>query len=526
MLPIPLFPTFQSIGSFFIGLVSGRNTDKTISNNKTLEEARITTQKELAKLQREAQLEINRESLAFQRERLQREQMLQLHLSELNYQRQLEIANVHRNAQLALPETQKLFENWPLRIVPEQILSAYQNRNVPPLRVFLSPPSVDFDKFINPNPAIVQSATPANFPKIERRLANALHDVFNTHYSQDSTIRPMELLDGAWDSSRYCGGASLLALFSKLQSTPVLILDTEVVADNLTLWVSYWGIGQTSYKRQKVLSNLPYRDILDEFAKSRALKWKRDVKDVLLAKGEKAEDIDKKYGGDNVVNLTILEDEETDRRRGIYEKRHYQFNQSDWENLCQVLGIYHILVAGVIADGHFLLHHHTTLFFHSLLPELLEKHEENHLVHIIDWMLTCYDDLFKALSVECSSQVANLRIQLANSLAKLKDKRWAKQELAKSLTDWLQRRGISCKDLSINSLLSNIFTLQPALFVGGEDFLVVLDNTLQLLGLMDESKQVAHLISLATSQPKIGNNVAVTRDKQAPLYDPKKVLWK
>jgi hypothetical protein len=476
--------------------MSARNTDKTISNNRELEEARATIHKELAGLQREAQLEVNRDNLAFQRERLDRERGLQLQLSELNYQRQLEIANLHRDTQLALPETQKLFENWPLRIVPEQILNSYPNRNTPPLRVFLSPPVVDFDKFVSPNPSIVQSATPTSFPKVERRLASVLHDIFNTHYPQDSEIRPMELLDGAWDSNRYCGGASLLALFSKLQSTPVLILDAEVIADNLTLWVSYWGIGQEGYKRQKVLSNFPYRDILYESAKIRALKWKIEVRDVLLAKGEQIEDINKQYGGDNAANLTILENEETDLLRNINVKRHYQFNQDDWEDLCQVLGTYHVLVAGVIADSHFLLHHNAPLTFHSLIPDLLAKHEEAHIAHVIEWMLTCYNDLFTVLSVERSYQVAELRMQLANSLAKLKNKEWAKQELAKSLVEWLLKYGIVCKDSNIDVNLSKIFTLPSELFIGNKEFLEGLSSTLQLLGLIKESSQVGSLVSL------------------------------
>jgi hypothetical protein len=518
----PPFPGFYSVGAFFSSLVSTRNTDKTISKNEKLEMKRQAVQKELAELQRQTHLDIHKDNIQFQLYRLEKEQSLQRELVAFNSQRQLEIAHIHRASQLELPEVHKIFENWPLRVAPIQILEAHKHKSVPPLRVLISPPSVDFDKFVHPNPAIVQSATPVNFPKIERKLAGILHDNLNTDFALNSEKRPIELLDGAWDSSRYCGGASLLALSSKLSSVPTLILDLEVNEDCLTLWTTYWGLGQNSHDgRHKIISDFPYRDILYESAKYRALKWKSEVRDKLLAEGKSIEEINQKYGGDNAANLAILEEDKEFRKKGITGlERHYQVSQEDWKELLSVLGIYHVLVTGVIADGHFLLHHNISPIFHTLLPNLLAKQKVKNIAPIIDWMLACYDDLFQAASVERNYQVADLRLELAKNLARLDNKSWAKQELVKSLEHWFKRRGITLKRADLDALLSEMLTLPSELFTGSQDYLSKLNETLrQVGGYTVVSRKVTHLISLVPMKKaieKINETALVSQQPEQP----------
>ncbi|MDD2814450.1 MAG: hypothetical protein PHP00_01765 [Thiotrichaceae bacterium] len=486
-----MFPivALTGIGSFFSGLVSARNTNKHLTTNQDLEKRRAEVSREIAQLQAQnqtkiaelqakTQIEITKANLAFQAERLAREQVLQRELAQLNAQRQLEIALIHRETTLKLPEVHKLFENWPLRIVPSQILNAYPNKQPRPLRVLLSPPVVEFDKFIHPNPQIQQSSA-GNFPKLEKRLADELRTLLNTHYPQSSEVRPLELLDGAWDSNRYHGGASLRALYAMLQSEPVVVLDSEVDGDFLTFRVAYWGLGQESYEFQPVLSRLPYREILYAAAKARALQWKTAVRDKLLAKGKDLTEINEKYGSDNALNLAILEEDEEMRAEGIEIERHYRINQQDWEVLAQVLSIYHSVALGVIADGHFLVHHDTDLAFIHSLPELLKPQLGLPTAQIVEWVVARYEDMFGALVSERAYRVPLLRLQLAKGLARVAPE-LAEQQVIAALKTWFAGRLLDVAGDSLAGVLEKALAVTVS---ADAEFLAVLKSCLSSLGL-------------------------------------------
>ncbi|MEZ4714024.1 MAG: hypothetical protein R3A44_42970 [Caldilineaceae bacterium] len=272
------------------------------SQQITLEKARQEFQMRLSDLQHERQLEItqfvksvdmtiNQENLAFQRWRFVQEKALQQELAEYNRSTQLAIASYQRETALKAAEANKLFENWPLRIVPAQILNAYQGLPIAPLRIIIAPPVVEFDRYSNTDHQ-------KSFPKIERRVAEALRQMLNQHYPLDDQTRPVELLDGAWDSSRYQGGASILSLYSMLQSEPVLVLQSEVDGEYLNFRVAYWGAGQTPHRYETILSQFPFQEIIYESAKARARAWQQLREDLLVeGLGDTLEVIDKEYGG-------------------------------------------------------------------------------------------------------------------------------------------------------------------------------------------------------------------------------------
>ena len=79
------------------------------------------------------------------------------------------------------------------------------------------------------------------------------------------------MLDGAWDSKLYHGGSSIKALFSMLQSEPILILESEIDGDYLNFRLGYWGLGQENYSYAPVVTRLPFREIIYESAKTRKL---------------------------------------------------------------------------------------------------------------------------------------------------------------------------------------------------------------------------------------------------------------
>ncbi len=207
-----------------------------------------------------------------------------------------------------------------------------------------------------------------------------------------------------------------MRLFHMLQSEPVVVLDSEVDGDVLNFRLAYWGLAQDTYTYQPVLSRFPYREVLYASAKARALKWKTEVRDKLLAKGKDLQEINDKYGSDNAPNLAILEEEAEIRADGIAIERHYRVNQEDWETLCQMLGAYHAVALGVIADGHFLLQHDTPPKFIECLADWLKPQLGLPSAHITEWVLARYEDMFQALATERAYRVPLLRLQLAAGL--------------------------------------------------------------------------------------------------------------
>ncbi|OQW89016.1 MAG: hypothetical protein BWK78_07805 [Thiotrichaceae bacterium IS1] len=405
-------------------------------------------QKEIQTFIQNVQLAINQKNLDFQRWRFEQETVLQQQLAEYNRQTQLLVAHYQRETALKLPEANKLFENWPLRIVPAQILNSHHEENVIPLRIIISPPSVEFDKF--------EHTDKQNFPKIEKRLAEGLRQLLNQHYPLQSPVRPTELLDGAWDSGRFHGGASIKGLFSLLQSEPTLVLESEVDSDYLNFRLAYWSVGQGNYQYDSLISKLPYRDILFASAKQRALQWKTEVRDKLVAKGMSLKEIDERYdhtqlhGAYNATNLVILEEEEEFAKLGIPIARQYRLEPKDWEVLCQVLETYHCIVTGVMADIHHLIHNNTPLLFPKVLPQWLKNEALLPTESILQWVVSSYQEVFNMLAMERAYQIPEWTLQLAEGLVKFGDKRWAWELVKDSLSLHLRQSGIAPPDKEAN----------------------------------------------------------------------------
>ncbi|HEY9872159.1 MAG TPA: hypothetical protein V6D12_01920, partial [Candidatus Obscuribacterales bacterium] len=242
--------------------------------------------REIQEFVQSVNLAISQKNLDFQRWRFEQEKNLQWELAAYNRETQFQLAAYQRETTLQSPEVNRIFENWPLRLYPSQILKSYINDKVVPLKIIISPPDVKFDKFSN----IDQGSS---IPKIENPLTEGLAQFLNQHYPHRSLDRPTEFLDGAWDSNRFYGGASIKALFGMLKSEPTLILESEVDGDYLNFRVAYWGLGHQlseSYCYERIISRLPYREILYQSAKARALKWK-ETRDKLLAMGRSPEEV-------------------------------------------------------------------------------------------------------------------------------------------------------------------------------------------------------------------------------------------
>jgi len=390
-------------------------------------------QKELQEYIQSVNLAINKSNIEFQRWRFEQEKTLQKELTTYGRETQLMVAEYQRETAIKVAhnqaEVQKIFANWPLTLPPAQILESYNNSLIP-MRVFIAPPKVQFEKF---------ATTPQNFPDIELTINQKMRDFFD-QYSQQG--RPIEFLAGAWESKRFHSEASIKALFGMLKSEPTLILESEFDGDYLNFRIAYWTIGQPNYSYQTIISQLSYRDILYDSAKTRARKWKV-TKDKLLALGKTQADIDKR-GGDNEINLKIWEEEQSLREEGIDDDEleiHYKINSKHFEDLYQFLITCHCLVAGWIADTHHLFLHDFTPLSPQLLPDLTQNIPEGEVADsVIGMVISGYEQIYKILETESSHRLPELILELAQGLVNLPNKSWAKNQLINSVESWLNLR--------------------------------------------------------------------------------------
>jgi hypothetical protein len=396
---------------------------------------------------------------------LEREKILQQQLAVYQRQTQFKLAEQERETVLKLPEIHKILDSWPLRLYPSQILESHAIHTKKPLRIFLAPPQVQFDRFDARNEGVTD---------IELMLAEGLREFLNQHYSLHNPVRPTEFLAGAWESKRFHSESSIKALFGMLKSEPTLILESEVDGDYLNFRIAYWGLGQETYY-YKTISRLPYREIIYESAKTRALEWKK-IRSQLLLLGEKLEEINH-LGSDNVSNLAILEKVETWKNQGIDVSKlslQYQVNRQDFEKLGQFLIACHCLVAGWVADAYHLVHHDVSPLLPELLPSLLQVGLD---LQAVEAIATGYKQIYQALEDERRYWVPELALQLAQSLAHLPDRAWAQSQVDYSLKTWLQLRQV------IQPSASNpLAAMQLALSVEDEAYLLHLREYFVALG--------------------------------------------
>jgi WD40 repeat protein len=392
-------------------------------------------------------------------EDFEQEKIFQQQLVAENHQTRLKIAEQERETTLKLPEVNKILDSWPLKLYPSQILD-HTNYGRTPLKIFIAPPQIHFDQF-NDN-------KDERISQIELMLAEGLRDFLNKHYSLHSEVRPTELLAGAWDSKRFHSESSIKALFGMLKTEPILILESENDGDYLNFRIAYWGFGQSNYY-YKTIARLPYREILEESAKRRALEWKK-IRDELVALGEDLEEINQ-IGKGNVANLAILEKVEKWNEKGIDISNlslKYQVNRQDFEQLCQVLITYHCLVVGWVADIYHLVDRGVPPLLPELLPSLLSDTFDLQSVQII---ASGYKQVYQALENERCYWIPELALQLAQSLSHLSDayggklRSWANEQLSFSVNTWLQLRQISLQD-SPNPLQA----MQSAVSIKDEEY--------------------------------------------------------
>jgi hypothetical protein len=383
-------------------------------------------QAELERFRQQVQQEISERNLQFQGWKLGKEQELQRELANYNREIQQLIAAFQRETSLKLPEVNKLYETWPLRIVPLQILNDQPCGGNPPLKVIIAPPEVDFDKF---------GATVTGVPKLEKGLAEGLRHFFGKHYPLEHAQRPVEFLGGAWDAKRFHGETSIKALFNMLNSEALLVLESEIDGDYLNMRFAYWAAGQARYAYIPVVTRFHYRESVYESAKARARKWKVPH-DLLIQQGKNPKLLNEL----DTHNLEVLQEDEQMAGYGVDITQlppRYKLRAEDFEPLNQFLLLNHRLVAGLMSDMHHLLQHDTAPILPHWLQELIA---DGVAPEVLQPVVDAFRTVLQGLATDRPAWVADLGLDLAISLAQLPNKAWAQMVLSDSLKHWLGSR--------------------------------------------------------------------------------------
>ncbi len=275
-------------------------------------------------------------------------------------------------------------------------------------------------------------------------MSQNLREFLGQNYSSQCLLRPTEFLGGAWNSNNFYGEASIKVLFGALQTEPTLILETGIESNYLVFRLGYWGGRQKQYCYETLLK-LPYRSLLQASIAARALRWK-ETKNKLLALGKSSEEV-AKLGGDNDLNLAILEEIAQLRAAGIKTEElswDYQVNRQDFEYICQFLSICQCLVAGWVTDIHYLIESNLAPNLSTWLPQLLGESggESEFLSAIIRASISIYQRVLQVLIQERPDCIAQLSLKLADSLLPL-DISLAKEQIEYSWQHWLQQRQLS-----------------------------------------------------------------------------------
>ena len=423
-------------------------------------------------LQQELEELRHRNQQQLQQENFARQKQLQQELADYNRQTQLQIAAEQRKTALESVEANKLFENWPLRIVPSLILNSHQDDRPIPLHIIPVPPVVEFDQFTTTNTD--------KFLAIEKYLAEGLRQFLHPNYPLNKEVRPVELLDGAWDSNRYHGGSSIKALFSMLRSEPILILESEIDGDYLNFRLAYWGLGQDNYSYAPVISRLPFREIVYESAKNRARKWKT-ARDQIVASGQNPKEINEL----DTYNLEILEQESAWEEAGIDISElppRYKVSQKDFEAFAEFLVTCNCLVAGWIADVHHLMQGNITPLLPQLLPELAGDAPPE----VVESILSGYSSIYESLETERLEVIPELLLEFANSLKDLSDKSWAKTQVDNSVKSWLKLRGMRFEEGT------NLWEAIPPSLISSRD-LSYIEEVMKCLRAIEDSSTVGQI---------------------------------
>jgi len=439
----------------------------------------------------EVNLAINQKNLDFQRWRFEQEKKIQydILLAQQTFQREL---NSLQQQQAVLQLRERLREDKsPIANLASDLLENSFAQTIIPLKVLLSPPSLDFD----PNSGKPYQAGYEGFLSIE--IEQFLHQGY-----LDSEQSPVQLIDKTWESNKRGGGSALQALHGQLKSIPILVLDSEIALGELNFRVGYWAGGDVAYKQASILSRESVASLLNQIAKQLAREWqitRQQLQDL-----GKEDDSIKAMGGIHEENLQILQREVATReelnQKGIDISRlpignDYKIADQHYKNFYEYLAVWHCLVIGHYADQHFLARSwRNTPLLPSMFPYLMQKYKHHPLLVPEFWhkaiteTVTVYHQFYQSLADDASSHIPEIRIQLGFSLAQLPKEyhHFAFEQGYLALSHWFQALNVPADKVFDVEDEEDCQLLKRIIYQEDLPFLEALQSLIEKLGDVDD----------------------------------------
>jgi len=451
--------------------------------------------KEIEAYRAEVNFAINQKNLDFQKWSFEQRKIIEYDILQLQQNFQRDLSQIqHQNALIQMRERMRA-DKSPINNLACDLLENSFSHSIMPLKVFLSPPILNYDS---------STGKPYN-DSYEGFLAKEIEQFLHQGYL-NSKQYPVQLVDSSWESKKQGGGSALQAIHAQLKSIPVLILESTIPLGELNLSLGYWNSGDTSYTQASILSGISFSDLLRSLVKQRALEW--EVTRKKLEAIGKDEAYIKTMGGVNEENLQVYYKELAEKTEleslgidgidtsNLPISKQYKTTETDYKSFYQYLAVWHCLVIGLYADILFLGNSwENTPLLPSLIPYLLEKYKNHFLLTPQFWqeaiskIVTTYGQFYDSLKSDASSCLPEIRMKLALSLANLPNeyKYLALKQCDRAVTDWLVANNVPSDKIFDMDDDDDIQLLKGIFYQEDKPFL---DSIKQLLVIVNEAESI------------------------------------
>ena len=329
----------------------------------------------------------------FQIRLLEVRKKLELELKQYERATQILVLFARVEAEIGKIEYERVLNSNPLREQPsvikknyEKYSNPYQSYNLPP-QIIIAPP------------ALIDESSPeymGRYPRLshlEHKITDSLREFLNEFAPENSTSRAVSFIGGeSWKSKIFRGGNAAKNLNYLFGHIPTLILDSIIVNDQISLYLSWWDIDCPLTTSKLIDIQVP-RYLLDR--------------------------------ADDSTNLEEYLSQE--------------------QEFLSVYNFVHQVISGLIIDIYYLSNYNLIPELPKYLPKLLEAIDDNEIKKkIVDVVINSYQKVFKdLLSSSIPTWIPDLLLDLALSLSSLEDKSFAKQLIDKSLLEWLVLRDVA-----------------------------------------------------------------------------------
>ncbi len=387
---------------------------------------------------------------------------------------------------------------WPLRLSSDKLLQKVANDGHN-LLFFVVTPNKTFPEFSSLN---IQSSD------CEQRLCQNLREFVQKNYSLQMPNKGISFMSGLWDHNHFYGETSIQLLFERLYSISCLILETEIQGKNIKFNLVYWRKNAKRYHYANIFT-LDYQSFLRELVKTKNQQW-QETRNQLLKLGKSREDI-QRLGGIYEENYRLFEEIESLYGEGIkieQLKVNYQFDQQDYESLCQFLSLFYCLLGGWVADIHYLINDnippHLPLWLLSLGDAFPQFQSQP---NILDITIAFYEEILTVLGHESPHDVPELALKLAESLMYYPEQTWAIEPLIYSFSCWRQQH----QELTTLSP-ENLTLVRNSLSQRDQDYLNHLKQCLSHLSEQEKTQEIREIVNCLTTPSQ---NIALAQ----PQFD-------